>query len=146
MRPESGASGRRTITIPVRRDGGTFRRFALFDAFVVKRHWRGPALISALLIACAAAARLMRREQSALIAAVLLAVGLGLPILYIGMFFSQVNVQALRNRLDPPRLVYTVKLDKDGVLVQNHQREEEALRRSWRELYRAYRLKSCVCL
>ena len=118
MRPENRESDRdRTITIPVRMDSKTFRRFTLFDAFVVKRHWRRPALFSALLLAFAMAALLLRREHSALIAAILLAVGLGLPILYIGMFFSQVNVQALRNRLTPPRLGYTVKLDEDGILV-----------------------------
>ena len=119
MRSENRETNRdRTITIPVRMDSKTFRRFALFDAFVVKRHWRRPALFSALLLAFAMAALLLRREQSALIAAILLAVGLGLPILYIGMFFGQVNVQALRNRL----------------------------RLSWQELYRAYRLKNCVYL
>ena len=147
MRSENRESNRdRTITIPVRMDSKTLRSFALFDAFVVKRHWRRPALFSALLLAFAMAALLLRREQSALIAAILLAVGLGLPILYIGMFFGQVNVQALRNRLTPPRLVYTVKLDEDGILVQNHQRKEDVLRLSWQELYRAYRLKNCVYL
>ena len=85
MRPQENAPDRnRAITIPVRLDSRTFKRFALFDAFVVKRHWRGPALFAAVLLGFAALALLLRRAQSGLIAAVLLAVGLGLPFVYIG--------------------------------------------------------------
>ena len=147
MRPEANApGGDRTITIPVRLDSRTFRRFAIFDAFVVKKHWRGPALFSALLLAFAVLALLLRKAQSGLIAAVLLAVGLGLPIIYIGVFLSQVNMQALRNRLTPPRLVYTVTLNSTGISVRNQQKPEETLTRSWQELYRAYRRRKCVYL
>ena len=48
-------------------------------------------------------------------AAVLLAVGLGLPMIYLGSFLGQVNRQAKANRLTPPRLVYTVTLDASGI-------------------------------
>ena len=105
------------ITIPVRLDAATFRDFALFDVFVVKRHWIRPALFAALFVAFAAAALSLRKAQSGLIAAVLLAVGLGLPVVYAGSFLSQANAQA-RDRLDPSRLVYTVILETDGVRVE----------------------------
>ena len=143
---ENSPDRNRAITIPVRLDSRTFKRFALFDAFVVKRHWRGPALFAATLLGFAALALLLRKSQSGLIAAVLLAVGLGLPLVYIGTFLSQVNLQALRSRLTPPRRVYTVTLDEGGVSVQNHQRDEQALRLLWKDLDRVYRRRRCVYL
>ena len=133
------------ITIPVRLDAATFRRFALFDAFLVKRHWIRPALFAALFVAFAAAALSLRKAQSGLIAAVLLAVGLGLPVVYAGSFLSQANAQT-RDRLDPSRLVYTVILETDGVRVEAPRRDEEMLSLSWEHMQAAYRRKKCVYL
>ena len=147
MRPETQMPDRaRAIAIPVRLDARTFRRFALFDAFVVKKHWQRPALFSAMLIAFAALALLLRKGESGLIAAVLLAVGLGLPLIYVGAYLSQVNLQALRSRLTPPRLVYTVTFADEGITVVNHQQAEAPLRLNWAQLYRAFRRKRCVYL
>ena len=59
-RGERAPGGDAAITVPVRLDSGTFRRFAFFDAFVVKRHWRAPALFSGLMFAFAALTLLLR--------------------------------------------------------------------------------------
>ena len=37
-------------------------------------------------------------------------------------------------------------LDEGGVSVRNHQKDEQALRLSWKDLYRVYRRKRCVYL
>ena len=98
----------RTITIPVVLGEKSFRRFALYDALIVQRRWRRPAAFSGILLAFAVAALLTRREQSGLIPAGLLTVGSGLPLVWIGAFLSQINLQVIRNRLKPPRAVYRV--------------------------------------
>lgn len=134
------------IVIPVKLDEKTFKRFARFDMFTLRKRWVRPLLFALLLAAFAVAALLTRKEQSGLIATVLLVVGLGLPVVYIGTFLSQVNMQALRQRLDPPRPVYRVRLTETGVEVENRQKKEEPLRLSWQETQRAFRVKGCIYL
>ena len=122
---------RARITVPVRLDAGTFKRFSRFDMFVLRRRWVRPAAFALILIAFAVVALLSGKAQSGFIASVLLAVGLGLPLVYVGTFLSQVNLQARRLKLDAPRLVYTVTLDFDGVRVVNPLKKEDAQTVRW---------------
>ena len=63
------------IVIPVRPDKKTFRRFARFDALILRKKWLRPTVFSLIMVAFAFVALLLRKEQSGLIAAVLLVVG-----------------------------------------------------------------------
>ena len=139
-------SAEKTIVIPVRLDEKTFKRFARFDMFSRRKKWIRPAVFALILIVFAVAALLVRKEQSGLIAAVLLVVGLGLPFVYIGTFLSQVNMQAVRAKLKPARLVYTVTLRESGIRVENNQKEEDPLEVEWPSVYRAFRKKGCIYL
>ena len=134
------------ITVNVKLDEKTFKRFARFDMFSLRKRWVRPALFSLILIAFAVIALLSRKEQSGMIAAVLLAVGIGLPVVYIGTFLSQVNMQAVRHKLKPARNVYTVALREEGVRVTNSQRKEEPLEIEWASVYKAFRRKGCIYL
>lgn len=137
---------RTEYTIPVKLDAKTFRRFSRFDTLRLRKRWVRPTVFALILLAFAVVALLSRREQSGLIAAVLLAVGLGLPLVYFGTFFSQVNLQIARFKLDRPRAVYTVVLNADGVRVTNNQREEAPVQLPWKEVQAAFRGKGCVYL
>ena len=55
---------REIITIHVKMDRQTFRRFALFDTFRLKKRWCKPALFCAILLVFAAVAFAAGREQS----------------------------------------------------------------------------------
>ena len=134
------------IVIPVKLDARTFRRFSRFDMFRLRRRWVRPAVFAAIMAAFAAVALLSGREGSGLIGAVLLSVGLGLPLVHIGTFLYQVEAQARRWKLDPPRRVYTVKLDFDGVRATNDQRKEDAQQVRWQDVFAAFRGKGCVYL
>ena len=136
----------KTITIPVRLDERTFRRFARIDMFSLRKRWIRPALFSLILIVFAFIALLARKEQSGMIAAVLLAVGIGLPVVYIGTFLSQVNMQAARRGLKPARNVYTVRLRNEGILVTNSQKKEDPLEMDWESVRQAFRKKGCIYL
>ena len=136
----------KTITIPVRLDERTFRRFARFDMFSLRKRWIRPALFSLILIVFAFIALLARKEQSGMIAAVLLAVGIGLPVVYIGTFLSQVNMQAARRGLKPARNVYTVRLRNEGIQVTNSQKKENPLEMDWGSVRQAFRKKGCIYL
>ena len=76
----------------------------------------------------------------------LLVIGLGLPILYVGTFWSQLNVQVERFKLGKGRKVYTVWLAEEGVTVRNDQRQEELLQLAWPEIDRVYQRRDCVYL
>ncbi len=134
-----------TITVPVRLDQKTFKRFAWFDMFILRRGWVRPAIFS-LLIPIGAAALLSPKEDAGLIAAVLMVIGVGLPLVYFGSFLSQVNMQAVRHRLKPPRRVYTVTMGPEGVTVENNQKAEEKLHLKWEEIRQAIRARGCVYL
>ncbi|MBR0407085.1 MAG: YcxB family protein [Clostridia bacterium] len=139
-------SSERNITIPVRLDEKTFKRFARFDMFTLRKRWVRPVIFSAILIAFAFVALLTKKAQSGMIAAVLLAVGIGLPVVYFGSFFSQVNMQALQQKLKPPRNVYTMTLREEGIRAENNQRQEDALEMEWTAVQKAFRRKGCIYL
>lgn len=137
---------RQEITVRVRLDAKTFRRFCRFDALRLRKKWARPVVFALILVAFAFVALLARREQSGMIAAVLLVIGLGLPLVYFGSFFAQVNVQVERHKLDPPRRVYTVRLSREGVNVVNDQKDEPPLDVPWKDVQAAFRAKGCVYL
>ena len=137
---------RTEYTIPVRLDAKTFRRFSRFDALKLRKRWVRPVVFALILTAFALVALLSGKAQAGMIAAVLLVVGIGLPLVYFGFFFSQVNVQVTRYGLDKPRRVYTVVLNADGVKVTNDQRDEAAVQVPWKEVQAAFRVKGCIYL
>ena len=137
---------RTEYTIPVRLDARTFRRFSCFDTLKLRKRWVWPVVFALILIAFAVVALASGREQAGMIAAVLLVVGLGLPLVYFGSFLSTVNMQVTRFQLDKPRRAYTVVLNADGVQVTNDQKAEEPVRVPWKEVQAAFRAKGCVYL
>ena len=119
------------ITVPVKLDAKTFKRFSRFDMLRLRKRWVRPVVFALILMA---------------FAAVLLVVGLGLPLVYFGTFFSQVNMQAENQGLDQPRRVYTVRLSWEGVDVTNDRKQGEHVALKWSQLSAAYRVKGCVYL
>ena len=134
------------IVVRVRLDGKTFRRFARFDMLRLRKKWVRPVLFALLLCAFAFIALLTRKPQSGMIAAVLLAVGLGLPMVFVGMFLSQVNMQAEKWKLGKGKDVYTVTLRNRDFTVVSAVNQGEALTLPWSEAKQAYRMRGCIYL
>ena len=134
------------ITTRVRLDEKTFKRFSRFDMFRLRKRWRRPVFFALLMIAFAVVALLTGKAQAGMIASVLLVVGIGLPLVYFGTFFSQVNVQAAQQQLDPPRRVYTIAMDESGIHVVNNQKEEKQVDVPWKDVQAAFRNKGCTYL
>ena len=135
-----------TITIPVKLDEKTFRRFARFDMLRLRKRWVKPAVFALILCAFATVALITRLPQSGMIAAVLLVIGLGLPVVYIGMFLSQVNMQAAQWKLGKGRSVYTVRLTEEGFQVANDRKQENTGLVPWEKAVQAFRRKDCIYL
>lgn len=125
------------MTIEVVLDKLTFRRFALFDMLRHRKQWRSPALFALILCASGGICFAMRLvEGAALLGIVLMAVGLGLPLVYFLSFFQSLNKQITANDLLRPRKVYTVHVEDDGIRVEN---EKEQAHYSWNQVHHAYR-------
>lgn len=134
------------ITINVCLDNATFRRFAFFDAFILRKCLRRPVIFCSIFLVFSLVAFFSHREQSMLLGSVLLMVGLGIPAVYIGTFLVDVNRQGKKAGLRSCPLVYTVHLDKTGIVIQNAQKEEKPLHLRWNTLSQAFRMKDCVYL
>ena len=117
----------REITIPVRLDAKTFRRFACFDILIRKKRWVRPLVFALILIGFAIVALLSGKSEAGMISAVLLVVGCGLPVVYFGMFLTQVNLQAERQKLGKGKAVYIVTLRDQEIRVVNSRKKEESV-------------------
>lgn len=136
----------KNIVIQVSLDEKTFKRFAWFDLFVLRKKWIRPLVFSLILITFSVVALFTGKAQSGMISAVLLTVGIGLPLVYFGSFLSQVGMQAVRLKLKPARRVYTVTFREAGISVENNQKKEDLLEMEWPSLQRAFRKKGCIYL
>ena len=139
------ASSVKEITIPVRLDAEAFRRFALFNVFRRQRCWVRPLVFCCIFTAFSVVCLLSGLPQSQLLGGVLLAVGLGLPLVYIGSYLSQIRAQIKKARLKPARLVYTVKLRRLGVHVEQAEGKDRA-ELPWEKLYAACRVRGAIYL
>ncbi len=147
----------KSILIPVRLDNAAFQDFALFDTFFRRGTLRRICLFSGPLIAaaCVCFAFGNARNQGALLGGVLLAVGLVLPAAYLLNFFKEVKQKGNQLGLEKPKLVYTIRLDEEGVSFRPAQPgksgtastapREEAVT-PWPQVYGAWRTKEAVYL
>ncbi len=135
----------RSVLIPCRISPEVFRSFAVFEAFRRQKRWRSPALFAAIFSAFALACFILGRDrpQSGLIGGVLLVVGLGLPLFYVVNFPFSVKAQSRQLHLDGERIVYTVKLDEEGMAAES---SREKVRFPWGDMAFAYRLPLCLAL
>ncbi|MDL2206226.1 YcxB family protein [Eubacteriales bacterium OttesenSCG-928-N13] len=135
------------IQITVTLEPKTFRRFAIYDTFKRLKRWRMPVVFALIMLAFAAICFAMRdRAQSMLLGSVLAAVGLGLPIVYFGMFFASLNANVKSQKL--PKKVYQLSLsgEPNGVVVQSLTDQNERMELKWESLFAAYRDKECIYL
>ncbi len=133
------------VTMEGRIDRKTFRRFAMFDTFFVKKRWRSPALFALILSAFAAVCFMGRKthEQAVLLGGVLLGVGLVLPLVWVGMYALSVSRQAKRMGLSADKTQYRVTLSPEKIHVE---KGKETADFSWENIYRAWRRKGCIYL
>lgn len=134
-----------SITVPVKLTAKSFRDFALYDTLARQRKWVPPVVFCLILSVSAAICYALRDRSpnAGLLVSVLLAVGIGLPLVYFISFFSSIRQQNRRMGLTKPKEVYTVTLDANGVHVDAGGQHMD---HSWASLYRAYRRPEAVYL
>ena len=133
----------RELVIQSKIDAETFSEFAWFDLLRVQKHWRRPAVFAVFFTALSVLAfsRADKVEHAALLGCVLLAVGLGLPLVYFANFARSVRKRA--GQLDANEIAYTLTLTPEGVAVKKGKQTAEY---GWDAVYRACRLKRSISL
>ncbi|MBN1777246.1 MAG: hypothetical protein JW811_03910 [Clostridiales bacterium] len=134
-----------TITIPVKLDKATFRRFASFDTFRRQQRWRMPVWFLLIMLGFSMFLYFQTdKPQAALIATVLLLIGLGLPVIYFTSFYLTLRQNVKKHKL--PRRAYTLRLTGSEVYIRSEINSGEELTLNWNQLFAAYRVKGAVYL
>ncbi|MBP5749666.1 MAG: YcxB family protein [Firmicutes bacterium] len=133
------------LTIAANIDRKTFRRFAMFDAFIRRKAWRNPALFALILSAAALVCFALRRtrEEAVLLGSVLLGVGLLLPLVWIGNYALSVDRQAKRLGLSADKAQYYVTLFPERLHVEKGKEKADF---PWEDVHAAYRAEGCIYL
>lgn len=134
-----------SVTVLVKLTAKGFRNFAVYDTLVRQRKWAPPVVFCLILSVSAAICYALRSRSpnTELLVGVLLAVGLGLPLVYFISFFNSIRQQNRRMGLTQPKDVYTVTLDGQGVHVDAG---EEHMDHPWDSIYQAHLRPDAVYL
>lgn len=134
-----------TLLIQSRITPEAFREFAVFDTLYRQKRYLRPLVFAAILAGFAAVCFSQRgqREQAALLGGVLLAVGLGLPLVYFLTFFYSVYKQAKQLKGKKAPLAYTVELSQEQVAVLVG---EQRMEYRWEDILAVYRIRHSTCL
>ena len=133
------------LVVPVRVSPAMFHEFGIFDAFSRQKRWRSP-LVFALILGLSAGAcftQVGRVQNAALLGAVLLVVGLGLPAVYVLTFFRSLTKQERLLAKNPGAIAYTLHLRDGGFTVLQG---KEKMEHTWDDVILACRLERCMCL
>lgn len=122
-----------------------FREFAVFDTLYRQKRFLRPLVFTAIMAGFAAVcfSQQGERSQAALLGGVLLAVGLGLPLVYFLMFFYSVYKQAKQLKGKKAPLAYTVELSPERVTVTAGEQRQEY---RWEDILYVYRIRHSCCL
>ena len=135
-----------TPVVHVRLDARAFRRFALFDAFRLKRRFVSPAIFCAVLMGFSFLCMASGKEQAGLIGTILQVVGLGLPVCYVLSFLVQLHDQCKRLGLKAPRPVYTLHLGESSLRVINDMKHEPEVVLPYADLFGVWRVSGAFYL
>lgn len=139
------------LSVPVQVNTEIFRDFAAFDVWTRQKRWQRPLVFALILLAGAVIcfSQAGKREGAVLLGSVLTLVGLGLPAVYVTMFFQSVNRQAKRMGLAAGKDTYRVELDEEGVCMRPagaQDKEAEAVAHTWAQVYGAWRTPRAIYL
>lgn len=133
------------MTVRVNLTPKTFRRFAMYDTFVLKKRWKLPVFFALIMLVFAAACFFLTDKQGHLgIGWLLTVIGIGLPVIWFVMFRLSLRTSVKTQKL--PRAVYTLIFSEEAVDIQSATKMEEHVRLPWDKIARLVRDKDCIYL
>lgn len=134
------------MTIAVSLGESHYRKFLIFNILTRLKMYRSPVIFASILTISALVCFLMYRiEGAVLLGFVLLAVGLGVPVVYFTSFFTSLEKQVKQQHLDPPRHVYTLRFSEESDVLEISNDNEQASYR-WQDVFHAYQQKGAIYL
>lgn len=139
-------AGEYSLRVAVTLDSNTFSRFAWFDTMARRKRWQRPAAFAVIftVLAVIVFLRADAENQGALLGGVLLAAGLGLPLVWLASYALSLRRQAKAMGL--PRAVYTVELDESGVTCYQTAAGAAPEHTPWVDVYGVWRRPDAVYL
>lgn len=137
------------ITIDVWLDGKTYKRFSVFDTILRGRRWVRPLVFAVIFCVLAAICIIFkaRLSQAVLLAAVLLAVGLGLPAAYFATYFITLNQKVDKLKIkSQKRRAYSLCLTEQPDGIQVVTPKGDSSRFIWKKAFAAYSRKDAIYL
>lgn len=126
------------MTIAVRLSESHYRQFLIFNVLKRQKLYTSPVIFASILTFSAIVCFLMHHiEGAVLLGSVLLVVGWGVPVVYLTTFFASLKKQVAMQKLNPPRLVYTLHFEEDSEVFEISNDKERA-RYRWRDVFHAY--------
>lgn len=127
-------------TVEARVTPQVFQSFAWFDLLRRQKRWRAPCLFALIMAVFAGACFAL---GGGLLGGVLLGVGLVLPLGWLLSFHLSVRAESKRLKLAESPVAYTLRLSEETLRATT---PKETAEYPWEKLYRACRLKRCICL
>ena len=134
------------ITVHTYMDAVTFKNFASFDAFRMKKRWVSPAIYTGILLAASVVCFCLNMSGSLFMGSVLLILGLGLPAVWYGTFLSQLGAQIKQLKLDKARPVYTLRMGPEEIRIHNDMKAEQEQVLTWKQVAGVWRGKGAFYL
>lgn len=126
-------------------DAGALREYAIYDTLVRRKRWVSPAVFTAILgafaVVCFAASK--TRSGGVLLGTVLLAVGLGLPAVYIGTYLQTVRRQLRKMADTGSKVMFTIRLAPQGITMTRGEQEQSW---GWKKIHLVHRLRRSIAV
>ncbi|MFA6508394.1 MAG: YcxB family protein [Treponemataceae bacterium] len=110
----------------------SFTDFSNFNSFSLRRRGLALALFPAAMVGMGIVHRLTGSE---LLFRVFAGLGIIIPLAYIVFYFIALRGQIKANKLETPRVAYSVAVDESGIAVST---AREQARYPWARIHRAY--------
>ena len=136
------------ITVRVRMDGRTFRRFAFYDTFVKNKRWKSPVIFASLMSVFALVCYLFHHKDGAvMLGTVLLIIGMGMPVVYGLSFLLSVSASIKAQKLPRPAYELVLSNQEDGVFIRSLAAgKDESITLRWDSLHAVHRARGCIYL
>ncbi len=121
------------------------REYAVYDTLVRRKRWISPAIFAAILSAFAAVcfAASKTRSGGILLGTVLLVIGLGLPVIYIGSYLQSVRRQLKKMADTGSKVMFTIRLAPQGITMTRGEQEQTW---SWKTVRLVHRLRRSIAV
>lgn len=141
---------RKSMLLSITLGPGSFKRFAMFNAFSRQKRLKKPITICVAGFIGAMISFAMQdvSENMFLLGVLLCVIAFFVPGMYFRTFFASVKEQTTKMNIEKPRHVYTIELtsDANGIRFYHPDEKKAAGTFAWKEIIGAWRIDTAIYL